>query len=158
MSGIYSVWGGAASPVQISSNFDNKTIYTHLARLAAVDASRFEGARREIGEFFLGEIQDNFEGQKLFDGTAMPQSRAAIARRGKTLIDKHHLYDSYTYQLPADGVEVGSSLVSAAIHHFGGMTGRGRKTKIVARPVLGVGPTHERQIGDILIKEIGALQ
>jgi phage gpG-like protein len=38
------------------------------------------------------------------------------------------------------------------------MAGRGHKTKIVARPVMGMGMRQERGLGDLLINEIRALQ
>lgn len=128
----------------------------HLARLSA--RREWTAARRDIGEFMVGDIQDNFDKQRLFDGSPMSQSKAAIARAGKTLIDKHHLYDSYVYQLERGGVTMGSNKVYAAIHHFGGETGRGRKTKLQARAVMGVGPRQERRIGDILVQAIEAMQ
>jgi phage gpG-like protein len=112
---------------------------TPLAVLAVMDAREFDDARREIGKYMVGEIQDDLDGQKLFDRSAMPRSKAAIARLGETLIGKHHLYDSYVYQLAGGGVEVGSALVYAAIHHFGGETGKGKKIKLPARPVIGIG-------------------
>ena len=62
------------------------------------------------------------------------------------------------FQLVPGGVAIGSDLIYAAPHHFGGKTGRGKKTEIKARPVLGVGTPQERAIGDILIAEIEALQ
>ncbi len=139
--------------------FDDSRITQHLAMLAIADARNFDSARREIGEYMVGEVQDSLDGQKLFDGSPMPQSKAAIARSGKTLIDKHHLYDSYVYQLPAHGVEIGSALVYAAIHHFGGETGRvGHRFTLPARPVLGITERSERRIGSMLIAEIQGLQ
>ena len=156
MSGIYSVWGPAAAEgaASVHAEFNDQAIRKHLAALAIANSEGFNGARREIGEFFLGEVQDNLDGQKLFDGTPMKQSQSARDRVGKTLIDKHHLYDSYTYQLNRGGVEIGSALIYAAIHHFGGQAGRKRKTKIDARPVLGATERHEHRIGDILIAAI----
>lgn len=134
----------------------DQVLMRHLARLSA--RQDFAAARREIGEFMLGEVQDNLDHQKLFDGSPMPQSKAAIARQGKTLIDRHHLYDSYVYQLVRGGVEVGSNSVYARIHHFGGETGRiGHRFNMLARPVLGVGPAQERRIGEILIEEVGSM-
>jgi phage gpG-like protein len=139
------------SGVSIRFGFDDAAITRHLAQLAILDSTHFNNTRREIGEYFLGEIQDCFDRQKLADGTPMKQSAAAIKRRGKTLIEHHHLYDSYAYQLAAGGVEIGSDLVYAAIHHFGGETGRGHKTKLDARPVMGIAERHERAVGDYLI-------
>ena len=135
--------------------FDDSRITRHLAALAIMDARGWDAARREIGEYLLGEVQDNLDGQKLVDGSAMPQSKAAIKLAGKTLIKQHHLYDSYVYQLPAGGVEIGSALVYAAIHHFGGETGRrGHRFTLPARPVLGIGPAQEAALGSFLVAEI----
>ena len=140
--------------------FDDSRIRQHLAMLAIMDAHHFDGARREIGEYMLGEVRDALDGQKLYDGSPMPQSKAAIEHKGRTLIDKHHLYDSYVYQLVgAAGIEIGSAKVYAAIHHFGGPTGRaGHRFQMVARPVLGITDRHERKLGDFLIAEIQRAQ
>jgi phage gpG-like protein len=125
----------------------------HLARLSA--RKDWTAARRDIGEYLIGDIQDNFDKQKLFDGAAMPQSKAAIKRAGKTLIDDHHLYDDYAYQLVRGGLEVGSNKVYAAIHHFGGETGgRGHRFRMLARPVMGIATRQELQIGYLLIQAI----
>lgn len=131
-------------------------LMAHLARLSA--RQEWTAARREIGEYLIGEIQDNFDRQRLYDGSPMPQSKAAIERAGKTLIDSHNLYDSYVYQLARGGIEVGSNKVYAAIHHFGGEAGRGHKTKITARPVMGIGERQERRIGAYLVEAIEAMQ
>jgi phage virion morphogenesis protein len=146
--------------IALHFGFDDGPIRRHLALLSILDRKGFDGARREIGEMLLGDVQDNLDEQKLADGSPMPQSKAAIARQGKTLIDKHQLYDSYTQQLTGDnGVEIGSTSVYAAIHHFGGETGRkGHRFTLPARPVLGVGPAQERAIGDFLIAEITKAQ
>lgn len=147
------------SGVALRAGFDNSAITTHLAMLAIMEANGFDGTRREIGEYVLGEVQDNLDGQKLADGSAMPQSKAAIARSGKTLIEHHHLYDSYVYQLVAGGVEVGSASVYAAIHHFGGETGRrGHRFSLPARAVLGIGPRQEARIGDYLVNHLRRAQ
>jgi phage gpG-like protein len=146
------------SGVQLRAGFSSELIRLHLARLAIANAKGYIDAREDIGEYMVGEVQDNIDGQKLYDGSAMPQSKAAIARRGKTLSHKRHLYDSYVFQLSSGGVEIGSNMIHAAIHHFGGATGRGKKTIIKDRPVLGVGPTQERRIGDILFAEIEGMQ
>lgn len=145
------------SGVELRAGFNSEPIRLHLARLAIADAKGYITAREDIGEYMVGEVQDNLDGQKLFDGSPMAQSKAAKARHGKTLIDKHHLYDSYVFQLAPGGVQIGSDLIYAAPHHFGGATGRGRKTIIKANPVLGVGPVQELHIGGILLAEIGAM-
>ena len=137
--------------------FDATPIFKPLGGLERLNAGHFASVRREIGEYMLGTVQDNFDGQRLFDGKAMPPSKAAAKRAGKTLIDKHRLYDSYAYQLNNSGVEIGSALIYSAIHHFGGKAGRGLKTTITARPVLGVSASQEKALGDFMIAEIGRL-
>ncbi|MEY2685984.1 MAG: hypothetical protein RL375_182 [Pseudomonadota bacterium] len=152
------------SGVGITFGFDDGPIRRHLAALALLHASGFDRARREIGEYMVGEVQDNLRSQKLVDGTAMPPSKAAQKRgdaehSGKTLIAKGHLRDSYTYNLVPGGVEVGSGKVYAAIHHFGGETGRpGHRFTMPARPVLGLNADGEREVGDILLGELRRAQ
>lgn len=166
------------SGVFIQAGFDSSAITHHLAMLAIMDARGFDGVRREIGEYMKGDIQDNFDHQKLFDGRPMPQSAASRGRKGgyvksksgrwyyskkasvgRTLIDSGRLRNEYTYNLVGAGVEIGSPLVYAAIHHFGGETGRtGHRFTLPARPVMGIGPEQERRIGEFLIKEIQGAQ
>jgi phage gpG-like protein len=142
--------------------FDDGPIRRHLAALALLHASGFDRARREIGEFMVGEVHDNLHRQKLVDGSPMPKSKAAIKRDGKTLIDKGHLRDSYVYQLTAAGVEVGSAKVYAAIHHFGGdraiVSKHGPVRPLPPRPVLGLNADGEREVGDILLGELRRAQ
>lgn len=146
----------------IVHRFDDGPIRRHLAALALLHRRNFDKARRNIGEYLLGEIQDHFDDQTIVGGSPMPQSKAAIARQGKTLIDTHRLYDSYVYQLTDEGLELGSALVYAAIHHFGGdraiASNHGPVQPLPARPVMGMTATDERRIGDYLIKAIEASQ
>ena len=142
------------SGIATTITFGDSALRQHLARLAAADATAFEGARREVGDYLVGQIQENIDDQRLADGSPMPPSAAAAARSGKTLLDKGHLRDSYVYQLTASGLEVGSAKVYAAIHHFGGQTGRGGRTYIIPRPVMGIDSRQEREIGDILLDAI----
>lgn len=147
------------SGAALTFQFDDGPIRLHLARLALLHASGYDRARREIGEYFKGEIQAAFDHQKLYDGKPMPQSKAAAKRSGKTLIHHHHLYDSYTYNLVTGGVEIGSGSFYAAIHHFGGETGRpGHRFTMQARPVMGMTDEHDHAIGEIFIKEIRQAQ
>lgn len=147
-----------ATTAGVRLNIGDDQIGSHLRRLQALDASKYASGLRNIGEYMVGEVQGNLDRQKLFDGSAMPQSKAALKRSGKTLIDKHHLYDSYVYQAAAGGVQIGSNKQYAAIHHFGGLAGRGKKTRILARPVLGVAARQELQIGYLLADMLKAVQ
>lgn len=178
MSGIYSVFGPQSSS-GMTAGFNAERLTEHMRGLERLNTGHFASVRREIGEFMLGNVQDNFDAQRLFDGTPMPPSAAAQGRTttwkqnnkklgrvkgsvrapGKTLIDTHRLYDSYTYQLTGAGVEIGSALIYSAIHHFGGETGRpGHRFMMTARPVLGVAAAQEKAMGDYMIAAIGRTQ
>jgi phage virion morphogenesis protein len=65
------------------------------------------------------------------------------------------LANSLHYQAESDRVTIslggtGNSMAYAAIHQFGGLAGRGRKTKIPARPILGVSAEDEAAIAKIV--------
>lgn len=155
--------GGVYTASGVSLSFDAgsaSVIEAHMARLGLLAAGHFVDARREMGEYMIGQVQDAFDRQRLFDGAPMPQSKAALKRAGKTLIKAHHLYDSYVSQLEgADSVAAGSNSPYARIHHFGGETGRaGHRFVMTARPVLGMTPKREQRLGDFLIRSIEAAQ
>lgn len=139
--------------VALQWQFDHAPLLAQLNQLARTN---FNQLGAEIGAYMIGQIQDRFDSQQLWDGSAMPESAAARARGGKTLIENHHLYDSYTWQPQAKGVAVGSASPYAAIHHFGGNAGRGGKSHIDPRPVLGVSRQDEEEIGNMILNAIGA--
>ncbi len=145
------------SGVSLEIDAAARAIERHLAVLAATGGSLSEGLRREIGEYMLGQVQDRFDEQRLFDGSPMPQSAAAIERDGKTLIDRHHLYDSYVYNVLPSGVEIGSNSAYARIHHFGGEAGRGHAIRIEARPVLGMNKADQDYVGKLVFDELERL-
>ncbi|MEY4427640.1 MAG: hypothetical protein RLZZ182_329 [Pseudomonadota bacterium] len=144
----------------VSLTFDSgaRSLERHLALMAATGGALSEGLRREMGEYLLGQVQDRFDEQRLVDGSAMPQSAAAIERTGKTLIDRHHLYDSYTYNVLPAGVEVGSNSVYARIHHYGGQAGRAGAVDVLARPVLGTTTADEEHLGALVLEELQRMQ
>lgn len=138
------------SGVSMRVTFDDAVLRKHLAALALAKPEKFTALLGDIGEDIVGDVQDNIRAQRLADGSAMLQSQAAKDRKGKTLQDRGHLRDSYVYQIGGGVLQVGSNMVYAAIHHFGGRTGRGGKTMIPARPVLGVNAKREEAIGNKL--------
>jgi phage virion morphogenesis protein len=71
-----------------------------------------------------------------------PKSKRLLYRRGA-------LMRSIIFQgFPDGSVILGSNLVYAGIHQWGGNAGRGHKSKIPARPFLGVPRDFERQFFD----------
>ena len=57
-------------------------------------------------------------------------------RNGKPLTDTGALRNSLSEHYDNDTAIVGTNMVYAAIHHFGGMAGRNRKVRIPARPFM----------------------
>lgn len=75
-----------------------------------------------IGQAVVSETVQRFSKEQAPDGSRWEQSVRAKEEGGKTLTDRGHLRDSITYSLSATGVEVGTDMVYAAIHQFGGKT------------------------------------
>ncbi|NDV27720.1 phage virion morphogenesis protein [Desulfovibrio sp. JC010] len=79
----------------------------------------------------------------------------------KTRGDEHSLLvsggfmqDLLDHFVDDDSAVAGSNQVQAAIHQFGGETGRGHKTIITARPYLGISETDERYIADAIMADL----
>lgn len=146
------------SGVQIACDLRNDLLKAHLFRLKDFGGAGINKAARGIGSYMVGEIQAHFDGQTLWDDSAMPQSQAAIDREGQTLIDRRVLYKSYHEEVNGADIALGSDGLYAAIHHAGGAAGRGHKTHIDPRPVLGVNPRNEADIIDEIIGVIRGLE
>jgi phage gpG-like protein len=146
------------SGVSLRFERDARALEHHLAVMAGSGPSLSPELHADIGEYMLGLVQDHFDDQTIVGGAPMPQSAAAIERAGKTLIDKHHLYDSYVYQVLPAGVEVGSNSVYARIFHFGGQAGRNHAIEIEARPVLGMDDQEEAHVGELILEELRRMQ
>ena len=115
-----------------------------LARLAAVLSNPGDILDR-IGRHLVASTHRRFERERAPDGTPWLKSARAIAEGGQTLTDTGRLRSSIAHTLThgGRGVEVGTNVVYAAIHQFGGRAGRGRRAKIPERPYLGV-DEHDR--------------
>ena len=93
----------------------------------------------DIGEAVVSQTQDSFENQAGPDGTPWQPSQRALNEDGQTLVDKGAsggLLGSIGFELLPSAVLIGSNKVYAAIHQFGGKTGRGGNVKLPARPYL----------------------
>ncbi len=115
-----------------------------LARLAEV-LSHPGDIMDRIGHYLVASTHRRFERERAPDGTPWLKSARAIAEGGQTLTNTGRLRGSIVHTLTdgGRGVEVGTNVVYAAIHQFSGRAGRGRRTKIPARPYLGV-DEHDR--------------
>jgi phage virion morphogenesis protein len=113
-----------------------------------------ETLKRSITKNFQDGGRHNGQPQTFLGGSQRwqdlaPSTKKARIKVGKTgdvskgdaafniLVQKSILKNSITYR--TDGkytLYIGTNVVYGAIHHFGGMAGRGRRVKIPARPWL----------------------
>ena len=77
----------------------------------------------EIGGRLEASTRRRFETGIDPDGLPWPQSLRAKEQSGQTLVDSSRLRDSITRAVRDDEVRVGTNVVYAAIHQFGGETG-----------------------------------
>lgn len=108
----------------------------HLVRAVATPRAAFD----RIGAYLVSATLERFDAETGPDGKPWLASARALADGGLTLTDTGGLRDSLTHTVAGDGrsVDVGSNLVYAAIHQFGGKAGRGRSVTLPARPYLGI--------------------
>lgn len=102
----------------------------------------------EIGAMLLTSTQDRFEKEQAPDGSPWEPLATPVGR--PILRDTVRLYQSLTYAVDRNQVEVGSNVVYARIHQLGGETGRGHAAKIPARPYLGMSKADEREALEIV--------
>lgn len=137
-----------------------------LARLKGMEArgGNLAGVNRFFGGYMKGSIDRNFTAQgrpaawpglapgtlgaflgsrKSFwnkrkkDGSRTLSKKGRTARAGRLILtDSARLRNSISYNASAAGVTIGTSVIYAAIHQFGGPAGRGHKVTIPPRPFL----------------------
>jgi phage gpG-like protein len=73
-----------------------------------------------IGLSLVTSTQRRFDTGVGVDGSPWPPSLRVIAHGGKTLVLSARLYRSITFTASATGVEIGTNVIYAAIHQFGG--------------------------------------
>lgn len=100
----------------------------------------------EIGEQVVSQTALSFISGRGPDGKAWIPSRRVSTGGGQTLIDTGRLRGSFGYDATDRQVEIGSNVVYAAIHQFGGVAGRGHGVTLPARPFM---PTRVDQIDDL---------
>ncbi len=115
-----------------------------LGRLMDISAALQNPQRlyRVLGETLLNVHKKRFNEQQSPDGVPWqpisPKSQAKKRKnKNKILIEEGRLRDTLNYKATSVGVELGSSLVYAGRHHFGG-------GGIPARPWVGVNSDNER--------------
>ncbi|WP_119167109.1 phage virion morphogenesis protein [Algihabitans albus] len=138
----------------VSFRIDIEDLALRRALAGAVEAAEdLTAPFDEIGSYLVAETLLRFEEGRAPDGTPWIPSQRVLREGGQTLIGpgSGRLRDSQTYDLGADFVEVGTNVVYAAIHQFGGLPGMAPgPAAIPARPYLGLGPDDEAEIVEIL--------
>lgn len=126
--------------IHINDRELQKTLKGILSRLGNI-----KPAAELMGEIALESIQTNFEdGGRPKKWKPLAESTIADRKRqgkwpGRILVRQGHaagLLGSIAYTAFNDKVVVHSNKVYARIHHEGGMAGRGRRTKMPARPYM----------------------
>lgn len=118
-----------------------------------------QGFYGQVGEHLVNKLRARFNREEAPDssrwqGLAPATIDARIKKNGNTAIailnDEGDLKESFLKPvINADGVEMGSQLPYAAIHHFGGGAGRNHAVTIPARPILGLEPDDPDEIIEI---------
>lgn len=115
------------------------------------------GFYKNVGEHLVNSVQDNFDTERAPDGTPWKtlsavtlERREAEGHAGSPILRiSGALAGSINYRPSDEDVRVGTSLVYAAIHHFGGDSKGFMKATIPARPYLGMKPEDEDAILEI---------
>lgn len=119
-----------------------------VQRLAGEILDRMINQRRAltaVGDFARESIRTNFA-----SGGRPDKWPGLKVRAGQPLRDTGRLMNSLGRHVSSDKVMVGTNVVYAAIHNFGGQAGRGRKVTIPARPFMLLQQEDEVEIKGIL--------
>ena len=107
--------------VRIELTTDDKALRAALGRMIAVIANPTP-VMDEIGQRLVTSVIHRFETERGPDGTPWRKSARAKRDSGQTLTDTGRLRASITHRAGRDEVLVGTNVVYAAIHQFGGRT------------------------------------
>ena len=116
---------------------------SHLQKLGKT-AKNLTPIHRQIGNILQNSIEESFESEASPFGEGWKKSKKPS---GKTLTDSGTLSSSFTTDADSTGVSVGTNLVYAAVHQFGGQAGRKRSVTLPARPFLPVSNSGELEKG-----------
>ncbi|MBF0589712.1 MAG: phage virion morphogenesis protein [Magnetococcales bacterium] len=118
---------------------------------------------KSIGDYLTNSTRDRFRQEESPEGVAW-QELSPTTLLGKRKDDKRILKEKgisgglmgrISRQASREGVRVGSNVVYAAIHQFGGLAGpKDRRVIIPARPYLGLSPEDKAEIMQLAKDEI----
>jgi len=120
-----------------------------------------------VGEYMLSSVEKNFqlsgrpEKWKRLSPATLKKRTSGKSRRirrsingNKILIQSARLKNSISYTPTRTKVFIGTNILYAAIHQFGGYAGRGRKVYIPARPYLLIQNEDRQWIFNLFQREI----
>ncbi len=116
----------------IKIDIDDREVKKELARLVGRVQDR-RPLMRKIAGIMHDAVEENFEQE---GRPKWKPSKRAMKQSGKTLQDTGQMAKSVTEEYDNDSALVGTNKKYAAIQHFGGKAGRGKKVTIPARPFL----------------------
>lgn len=125
------------SGVEIRIKMDDQAVRSGLEALSR-RMTDMTPVMRSIGEIVRTSVIRNFREEREPSGVRWKPSLRALLTGGKTLTDTGILRNSINVRPGPQQVSIGTNIVYAAIHQFGGKAGRGHKVKLPARPFLGV--------------------
>lgn len=146
----------------ITMTIKDEEIQRLVKRLASYTGD-FTPIMKNIGEIALNRVEECFREEESPEGIPWhPLAPATIAQRLRLGYGGEHpilwregwLGGRFSYAAFPRRVEVGTPVKYAAIHHMGGWAGRGRKTKIPARPFLGLAREDWSEIMGTISREI----
>ncbi|MVA23614.1 phage virion morphogenesis protein [Agrobacterium vitis] len=140
--------------ISYKATIDDQDMRAKLAELIG-KMNRPAGFYKNVGEHLLNSVKDNFEAEAAPDGNRW-QALSQITRDLRSLKYGNapttilrasgDLMNSINMQASDTEVRIGSSLIYAAIHQFGGDAGRRKKVTIPARPYLGLSAADEDEL------------
>jgi phage virion morphogenesis protein len=140
--------------MQIKFTINDFEVRKRLTALAAQGHS-LRPLMQDIGEEVRRIVEKNFEA----GGRPERWKPSARSKRdgGKPLTDKGTLRRSMTVDADSKSVRVGTNVIYAGIHQFGGKAGRGRKVNIPARPFLVISDADQSRIEKIAEDYLGEI-
>ena len=141
--------GGAAISVKTDDRDVQRLLGGVLKRLSDTGA-----AMKIMGEIGRTSIVRNFEkGGRPDKWKKLSPATLKKKKGGKILVNQGFaggLMGSVSYKATSKKVVLAAGKIYAAIHHFGGMAGRGRKVEIPARPYMMIQDEDWREMKDAL--------
>lgn len=123
-------------PVDVSVQIQDAQLKAALdrVRLGLPLGGQMQPLMEQLGRVLKTGAQLRFRSKRAPDGADWDQSRRAKQEGGQTLSLSRRLRNSLTYHATASSVTVGTNVVYAAIHQFGGVI-RAKNGPFLAIPV-----------------------